>query len=96
MAAAVQQWPDSLRCWSYLGLLRYQVEDFAGAIVAIRRAAEIKPNADMLTILSWAYLRSEPPRIDEAVETANEALALRPGWDEAQACLERASEMRSD
>nr|WP_237182534.1 tetratricopeptide repeat protein [Roseomonas marmotae] len=80
--ALLRRQPRHSDAQNLLGLTRFQQEDYAGAVAAIRRAVALRPEAEYYRNLGMA-LRAAG-RLEEALAAYGQAARLRPESPETQ------------
>jgi len=66
--------------WTELGLLYRDVGEYRNAADCFRRSALLRPDFGVYTLLAIVELTFDPRA---AFESANAALTLKPGWEDA-------------
>lgn len=84
---AIHMEPDMRFTWSELGHLRDDQNRLGDALNAFEKAIALDPTYSICTIA--ADLAFRLGQRDRAIELAERALSLKPGWEEGEAVLER-------
>lgn len=73
--AALSRWPESFAAWMALGNSRYTLDDFAGAVEAFRRAAQLQPGSGP-ALNNLALALAATGQRQEALAVIRQAMAL--------------------
>jgi tetratricopeptide (TPR) repeat protein len=89
LVKAVQLNPRHSRAWYNLGLARNQAGQPEAAIAALLKAENVEQNDPSIPYARATILRDPLRRIPEAIEAAQRALQIQPGYGPARQFLQQ-------
>ncbi|MEA3401999.1 MAG: hypothetical protein U9R79_12250 [Armatimonadota bacterium] len=89
----VEEYPEDADAWSVLAAAQFELDSFAGAVEAARRAVELKPSAR-----NWCNLGMVLRKLGQLYEAERaqyKALVVDSGYDRARTELRKIHEIRT-